>query len=111
MDFSGPRRDNKIPTLNGTENWMEFINEFLDYYEKFPEIRGMIKRNKKPNWSERLRLPTTSFVTMDVAEPSGATTRSKAAKEKSEEEGKAREFSELERMRLKSAFSLTLRIL
>jgi hypothetical protein len=72
----------------------------------------MIKEIKEPNWSERLQLLKTSFITMDVAEiwkteeaePSGATIRSKCAKEKSEAERKARKFSELERMQLKSAF-------
>ena len=39
----------KIPTLNGTENWIKFRKEFLDYCEEFPEIRGMIKEIKEPN--------------------------------------------------------------
>ena len=102
----------KIPTLNGTENWMKFRKVFKDYCSKFPVIRGMIKEIKEPNWSERLQLLKTSFITMDVAEiwkteeaePSGATTRSKVAKEKSKAERIARKLSELERMQLKSAF-------
>jgi hypothetical protein len=87
----------KIPTLNGTDNWIQFRKDFLDYCDKFPDIRGMLTELTEPNWSERLQELTSSFITMDVAEirkteeaePSGAITRTKAAKEKAEAEEKA----------------------
>jgi len=94
-----------ITVLSGRNSWNGFKNSFLNYCDKFPDIRGTLMQHAEPDWTERMTQVLNQLLKEEErSEESSASAA--AAKTRSKSKASAQEAlqSQMEQLQLKSAF-------